>query len=520
MLACLGKPAGLVYNLTRDTLGMNPHYYFPATVQALTNTLRALLTTPQGGKVVVDAPILALWQYANQRDLTEIISNFCANVGSPLEVRAALACLAEAGLLMREVEPHAPESTASLEGNLMSAIVVSYNSANWLESCLAALCSQTYSPLEIIIVDNASSDGSADWIAEHFPDVKLVCLTTRQSLAHAINRGIEVTQGDYFIILNPDVVLTPEAIAQMIAVAKEDSLCAAVAPKLRFTWAPAFLNGLGNHVGAFSWATDNGLGHLDLGQFDAWREVPSACLAAALVPRLIWEKVGALDEGFPLYYEDLEWCYRARALGYTIRAAPQAIAYHAFGARVPTGDKREILSEKLSNVIYGRLRLAIKLLRPPFLIRFLLAYGIEDCCRFLYGLARLDKRTALAYVSAWRDFTVALPVLLRERNTIQAKRVRSDRALFDCQKEIPIPLIWCGLPELTWDIVRNHYLPLILSGRTRALPEFADIDLEKARRESVGQDLFSRAGSIWHTEGGHVLLHRFGRYVQWQLALV
>jgi len=262
------------------------------------------------------------------------------------------------------------------------------------------------------------------------------------------------------------------------------------------------------------------LGHLDLGQFDTWREIPSACFAAILIPRAAWEQVGALDERFPLYYEDLEWCYRARLFGYAIRAAPRAIVYHAFGARVQTGDEHGMSPRKLQNVVYGRLRFAVKLLHPLFLARFVSAYAIEDCCRFLFALLRLDARTARAYCDAWYDFLRGLPALLLERKVIQARRVRTDRELFDLQKKIPAPLIWHGLPELTWDIIRNHYSPLILAGETRPLPEFADVDMEKARREFVAQGLLARAYSIWCTEGLRVLLHRLGRYFQWRLALI
>lgn len=536
----LGKQVGMVCDLLGKLLGLNLCYRFPPDVQPIVTSPRVLFTTLQGGKVVVDAFILALWQYANQRNLNEIVAEFCMAGKSPLETRAALACLAEAGLLVRDGETYMhksfrsgeassfrpsndflpiSESFLGISGVLVSVIVVTYNSIEWLKSCFNSLSRQTYSPLEIVVVDNASSDGSASWVATYFPDAKLVCLTTRQSLAHAINRGAEIARGDYFLTLNPDVQLEADAIAQMIAVAQDDVLCAAVAPKLRLIWAPAFLNGLGNHVGACSWAMDNGLGHLDLGQFDAWRHVPSACFAATLISRAAWEKIGALDEKFPLYYEDNEWCYRARLMGYTIRAAPQAIVYHAFGARVPSGAARSMSAEKLQNVIYNRLRFAVKLLRPLLLARFLLSYAIEDCCRFLYALTRWDSDSARACMCAWRNFIQELPVLIRERAIVQAKRVLSDHALFDGQAEIPAPLIWNGLPELTWDLVRNHYLPLILAGKAKVPAEFANVDIEKARQEFVRQGLIARACAIWRAEGWRFVLYRLSRYIQWRLAL-
>lgn len=499
---------------------MNPRYCCPSGVQTVVASTRVLLTTPQGGRIVVDTSIFALWQYANQRQLTEIVADFSAADKSPLETRAALACLAEAGLLIRNDETHTHKGVLILSGVLVSVIIVTYNSIEWLEACFTSLVRQTYSPLEIIVVDNASSDGSADWVISNFSDTRLVRFFTRQSLATAINRGIEIAQGDYFLILNPDVQLEPDAIAQMIAVIKDDCACAAVAPKLRFSWAPAFLNGLGNHVGACSWATDNGLGHLDLGQFDTWREVPSACFAAVLIPRVVWERIGRLDERFPLYYEDIEWCYRARIMGYTICAAPQAIVYHALGSRVPVGNEGGMSPEKLRNVVFGRLRFAVKLLSPVFLARFLFAYAVEDCLGICWALVHLDMRTVRAYCNAWYNFVVALSTLIHERRVIQAKRVQSDRAIFDLQKGIPAPLVRNGLPELTWDLVQNYYLPLILAGKARTLPEFADVDIEQARQEFVPQTRLARACAIWRNEGWCALLHRIARHLQWRLAQV
>ncbi len=90
--------------------------------------------------------------------------------------------------------------------------------------------------------------------------------------------------GSTILLLNPDVQVEPDAVAHLVHKAASNPRCAAVAAKLRMLWTPAFLNGLGNQVGAISWGTDIGLGHLDLGQFAGWDEIPSACFAAALIP--------------------------------------------------------------------------------------------------------------------------------------------------------------------------------------------------------------------------------------------
>jgi GT2 family glycosyltransferase len=248
-----------------------------------------------------------------------------------------------------------------------------------------------------IVVDNGSSDDSSGWLQANYPGVRLIQLDESNSLAYCINRGIAAATGDYFLILNPDLRLDPDAIAQMVKGTQDDPQCAAVAAKLRLMWAPAFLNGLGNYVAAFSWGTDNGLGHLDLGQFDRIERSPSACFAATLVPRLAWNAIGPVDEGFPMYYEDTEWSYRARLLGYVVRAAPKAIIYHAFGGRTPSDQNSRLEPAKLRRVVYGRLRFALKLIRSPLLGRFLRNYLLEDAANFIRAVGRGDLASMGAY---------------------------------------------------------------------------------------------------------------------------
>jgi hypothetical protein len=300
-------------------------------------------------------------------------------------------------------------------------------------------------------------------------------------------------------------------------VVQADPTCAAVAAMLKFLWAPAFLNGLGNYVGAFSWGTDLGLGHLDLGQFDRLQEVPSACFAAALLPRTAWNAVGALDEGFPLYYEDSDWSYRARLLGFSIWAAPHAVVYHAFSGRVPSGEPDSPSPQKLHNVIYGRLRFATKILEKPGLLRFLRNYLLEDSLNFSLALLRGRWRTMRAYWDAWRAYLQFIPEIRQERSALQSRRVYSDQALFRLQKKIPRPLIRNGLPQLTWDSVHFCYYPLIISGKTHRFLEFAGFTtITTTGSPQVSHpSMLRRAFSIWRAEGMAGLMHHIWRYTQW-----
>src|SRR5690606_20872713 len=127
-----------------------------------------------------------------------------------------------------------------------------------------------------------------------------------RTFSQAVNAGVAASSGTYVAILNPDIEVDPDAIGECVRVAEANPDAAAVAAKLMFWWAPAFLNGIGNRVDDASWGTDNFIGHLDLGQFDTLHDVPSVCFAATLVRRSAWDVIGWSDEAFPLYYEDAE----------------------------------------------------------------------------------------------------------------------------------------------------------------------------------------------------------------------
>ena len=446
---------------------------------------RILLSTHQGGRVVTDTTLMTFWKEANGKSLAEIIE-LHRELHDENLTRAALVCLGEAGLLERDTPKHERYHDPR-KGPLVSVVIVAYNSLEWLKECLPALTVQTYTPIEIIVVDNASTDGCAPWLGQYYPDIRVISLGHAQSFAHAINKGIESASGAYFFVLNPDVSLEPDGIAQLVSVAETDPQCGAVGAKLKFWWAHSFLNGLGNRVGAFSWGTDNCLGHLDMGQFDHWEYLPSACFAAALIPRYAWEKIGIVDESFPMYYEDSEWCYRARMLGYSIRAAPKAVVYHAFGGRIPSGAESGLTPLKLENAVYGRLRFSIKLLGKN-LFRFLSNYLVEDLSGFSGHLLHGDWPLARAYLNAWMKTINSFPELLQQRRFIQSRRVIDDDQLYALQRDMPMTFMWHGLPELTWDLIENHYFKLIQAGKTHPMPE-SDFIPRRQRLLIISQDI-------------------------------
>jgi GT2 family glycosyltransferase len=467
--------------------------------------------------VAIDAIVLSLWEYASGKCLEEIVQKFKQKGFQGDTIRAGLACMVAAGLLERQGEKPCNPSLVPVDGPLISVVLVGYNSREWLEGCFRSLREQSYSPIEIVLVDNGSTDETTGWVEGQFPDVRLVRLESAVPLAAAINTGVMNSQGQSYLILNPDVVLDPNAVAHMESISSENPQCAAVATKLKFSWAPGFLNGLGNFVGAFSWGTDIGLGHLDLGQFDGVKEIPSACFAAALIPKHAWTSVGPLDESFPLYYEDSEWCYRARLMGWQVLAAPKAVVYHAFGGNVASGKKGGLSTYKRRCIVYGRLRFTLKLLGPWLRFRFFSAYGLEDIISLISAVLKMRWNTARAYWFAWQKIFEDYPSIKQEREALELRLKLKDSDVFRLPDWAGPAHIWRGNPELTWDLIQTHYLPRFSVINRDLIPEFSErSEIGVSESGQVSGGLIRNTPALL-LEGPVIIFHRIWRWIQFQL---
>ena len=209
-----------------------------------------------------------------------------------------------------------------------SIIVINWNGAAFLEMCLKALLTQTTVEDEIIVVDNDSIDNSVEFLRSHFPNVKLLCNGRNLGYAGGANVGLQAARGDILILLNPDV----EVHAGWLSGLKD----AMVDKGVGVAGCKLFYPGeeIIQHAGgiiAFPLATADhyGYGLVDEGQWDQEREVDYVTGAALALRREILGEVGVLDEGFyPAYYEEVDYCFRARKAGYRVVYAPASTATH------------------------------------------------------------------------------------------------------------------------------------------------------------------------------------------------
>jgi GT2 family glycosyltransferase len=377
-------------------------------------------------------------------------------------------------LLRSPASAAVPVEGAPVSGGprVTAVIIVSVpTELQWLGDCVRALMGQEY-PTDILVLDNAVGVDMAQWLAERGLQARVHSLQRRTNFSSALNAGCTAAgDSDYFLLLNADMKADRACVRHLVERAQETPHCAAVAPKLYLWRAPAFLNGIGNRVPGARWGTDNGIGQLDLAQLDDWTEVPSGCLGALLVAAPALRDVGRFDERYPLYYEDTDWCYRARLQGLNIAAAPKAFLFHAFGATWTGAEPSEMHPRKLESAVIGQFLFGLKV-GSPARAALLTRHALKDVLMNVLGaIKQRSGSTLAAYGRAAARTMIRLPGLLVERRRVQSHRRVADAELFRGGDDLTPSFVWRNLPELTCDIVRTYYVPLIRSGRTRPVIE-------------------------------------------------
>lgn len=225
-----------------------------------------------------------------------------------------------------------PEGTAVGDPVAVSVLVVNYNGAKHLPACLTALERQTYprDRFEVILVDNASKDGSADLVSRDFPWVRFIPAGYNSGFAEGNNIAARHARGHTLVLLNNDTTPDSHWLAEMVRAAEEHP-GAAVAGKLVFAHDPAEVNSAGLFLLRDGRGADRGFRERDIGQYEAECPVFAGCGASLLLPA---PPAGEplFDPRYFMYYEDLDAGWRARLADRPCRYAPRAVVRHVHGA--------------------------------------------------------------------------------------------------------------------------------------------------------------------------------------------
>lgn len=217
----------------------------------------------------------------------------------------------------------------------VSVIVLAYNGKNDLPRCLGSVLKQDYPKerIDIIAVDNASKDGSADLIEREFPEVCLIRNDENLGFAGGNNIGIRAAleRGAWAIILlNQDTFVASDWLSEFVKAAEENPGAGILQSAIFFADDKTKIQTFGNQLHFLGFGFSGRFGERWNPEDSKPRQIPYASGASMFIRREVIEKIGMLNEGYFLYHEDLEWSARARLAGYDILLAPKARTFHHY----------------------------------------------------------------------------------------------------------------------------------------------------------------------------------------------
>jgi len=232
-----------------------------------------------------------------------------------------------------------------------TVVIPNYNGKAFMQDCLTALAKQTSDAFEVLVVDNASVDGSVDGLEQWFPGVKVLKLDRNYGFSRAVNEGIRRSNCDYVILLNNDTIPFPDYVERLISAMDADERRFSVSPKMIQAHQRDLLDDAGDSYCLLGWAFQRGVGQ-PVDHFSKSGRVFSACAGAAIYRRAVFEKIGYFDETHFAYLEDIDVGYRALIHGYINWYEPEAKVYHVGSGT--SGSRYNAFKVKLSarNSIY------------------------------------------------------------------------------------------------------------------------------------------------------------------------
>ena len=299
----------------------------------------------------------------------------------------------------------------------VSVIVVTWNGRQHLDGCLDAVAAQRGVSLEVVLVDNASSDGTVDYVRGRHPAVRIVALSQNRGFAGGNNAGVADARAPVVAFLNNDTIADPGWLQALVAGLDQPSGFALVTSRIVYMHDPQIIDSAGDGFlragGAFK-----RLHGMPSTTATEPLEVFGMCGAACLMAKSVFHELGGFDEDFFASHEDVDLSYRARLRGYRVRYVPDAIVRHHGSATLGRQSARA--------VYYGQRNLEwVYLKNSPASILLRTAAG-----HFAYNVAAAvhfaQAGQGLAFIRAKGAALAGLPAMLRKRAAVQRARRVAD----------------------------------------------------------------------------------------------
>ncbi len=328
------------------------------------------------------------------------------------------------------------------ENPLVSFITVTYNGRKFLPILFDSLDKLTYSPVELIMVDNASTDDSVDFVRRNYPMVKIIQNPENYMFARGNNEGIRVARGEIICLINNDVRIDPGFLSRIVDQFMKIPEMAACQPKVldlndpqRFEYAGA----AGGFVDRYGYPFMRGRLFFtleeDLGQYDDLQEIFWSSGACFFIRRSVLDQVGLLDEDFHLHMEEIDLCWRMHLRGFRIFCIPDARVWHKGGGTMASTNPRKLFWNFRNNIF-----LLVKNLQLINLLRIMPARLVLDGIALARELVSGKLKNAGSIISAYFWILTNLNTVFGKRREVQKARTENDSEIF--RLVYPGSIVW------------------------------------------------------------------------------
>lgn len=294
----------------------------------------------------------------------------------------------------------------------VSIVIPNYNGMAFMEACMQAVLRDA-PKAELIVVDNASKDGSLEYTREHFPEARVLAMDQNYGFARAVNEGILAATRPYVILLNNDTEVEPGFTDALVGALEADARAFSAQAKLIQLQDPLKLDDAGNFYCALGWAFARGKDKPSA-DYEEQDEVFAACAGAAVYRKALFEEIGYFDEAHFAYLEDIDIGWRARIFGYRNLYVPKARVLHAGSGT--SGSRYNEFKVTLSSrnniwIIYKNMPLLQLVLNLPFLVVGFGAKQLFFCKKklggtyargILKGIRTCDREKKVRFM--WKHF--------------------------------------------------------------------------------------------------------------------
>ncbi|HEX7344528.1 MAG TPA: glycosyltransferase family 2 protein [bacterium] len=315
----------------------------------------------------------------------------------------------------------------------LSVIIPHLKGVQILRDCLKSLLASEFREFEVILIDNASSDGSREMTAAEFPTVRQHRLEENRGYAGGCNAGIEIARGQYILLLNDDTVLEPDSLGALVAALDRDPGIAFAQPKLlnirdrRYFDYSGACGGLLDVLGyPFAFGRTFMCLEEDRGQFDSASQIFWACGTAALYRRRALDEVGYLDSDFFAHMEEIDLAWRLHLAGYRGVRVPEAVVYHYSGNTLPNTERRKMFLNHRNSLACLLKNYSLFNLLWVLPLKIFFEWGV-----ILISFFRGDWRRGPAALAVQIQLPVLLIQFLKKRRQVQSLRRVRDRQVMN-----------------------------------------------------------------------------------------